>query len=450
MKKIILAAVSFVACSGFAVDPGIAPGSVSLEAGERYWTVTYTLTGMPAVVTVDLQTNTLADASGEWVSIGGENMGFIGGEANKVVYVTNTPAAAYWFPSKACPGRSFAAGSLRAEVTSWPTNTPPDYMVIDLGEGQNLIRWYPSAEALPGGPGNLEYKSTKLVMRKIPAKNVVWLMGSPGKLTDEDNATTNNAPAHKVMLTEDYYIGIYEVTQSQYSNMGGVNVSLYTNEVESPYMPAERIAYNTLRGSGFLWLTKRHQVSSSSPIGIFRARCGIADMDLPTEAQWEYACRAGSGTECHENLEFTQENICKYAVRKANAESATDTYNPDGKKEDYRPSAVGSKMHNGWGLYDMIGNVYELCLDAAGTGNNLEAFHASLAEGWESGAVTEDPVGASNSGNDRIMKRGGSFRDSGDTCRTRVDGSINYAAGLTGKIGYIGFRLCCSVKEAVK
>ena len=458
MKRIVLLAGVLAAGAAFAVAPGIKSGSVSLAVGKDSTVITYTLTGTPAVVTIDLQTNTLADATGEWVSIGGENIGFLRGEANKVVYAVDKPVKAQWLPKKACPGRTFAAGTLRAEVTAWPTNTPPDYMVVNLCEGQNVVRWYATTNALPGGFGNLEYKSTKMVMRKVPAKDVVWMMGSPGKLTDSDN-TTVNEPAHKVMFTGDYYIGIYEVTQSQYTNMGGVNESLYTNEVDAAYRPAERINYETIRGrpSTYLWPRDGHNVRSGTPIGKLRTRSGIADMDLPTEAQWEYACRAGSsGLLPDSSLEFTVDNVHKYAITKGSRETAVNTYYPVGTKIYGRPSVVGSKLPNNWGIYDMLGNVWEYCLDQMGTSTQsdrmfLGSFHKSLAEGWETGAVTVDPLGAQNDSG-RICKRGGSHHDSytESNCRSRGDGTHGYASGLSGKIGYIGFRLCCSVKEAVK
>ena len=459
MKKVILSVfASVLVGTAFAVLPGIKNGSVSLEMQGDSAVITYTLTGTPAVVTIDLQTNTLADATGEWVSIGGENIGFLRGEANKVVYAVDKPVKAQWLPKKACPGRTFAAGTLRAEVTAWPTNTPPDYMVVNLCEGQNVVRWYASTNALPGGPGNPEYKTTKMVMRKIPAKNVVWMMGSPGKLTDTDNKTVNE-PAHKVMFSEDYYMGIYEVTQSQYTNMGGVNVSLYTNEVDAAYRPAERISYKVLRGTGagYYWPQNAHAVAPSSPLAKLRIRSGIADMDLPTEAQWEYACRAGSsGLLPDSSLEFTAENVYKYATTSTSRETAVNTYDPAGNKINGRPTVVGSKLPNNWGIYDMLGNVWEYCLDQMGATTQadrdyLGSFHESLTEGWENGAVTVDPLGATNKSN-RICKRGGSHHDSYKeaNCRSRGDGTYEYASGLTGKIGYIGFRLCCSVKEAVK
>jgi formylglycine-generating enzyme required for sulfatase activity len=367
MKKVVFGVFALVLGSAFAVMPGIESGSVSLEMQGDSAVITYTLTGTPAVVTIDLQTNTLADATGEWVSIGGENIGFLRGEANKVVYATNTPARAWWTPGKSCPGKTFASGTLRAEVTAWPTNTPPDYMVVNLCEGQNVVRWYSSTNALPGGFANLEYKSTKMVMRKVPAKDVVWMMGSPGKLTDFDN-TTVNEPAHKVMFTGDYYIGIYEVTQSQYTNMGGVNESLYTNEVDAAYRPAERINYETIRGkpSTYLWPRDGHNVRSGTPIGKLRTRSGIADMDLPTEAQWEYACRAGTTTAWNNGVDCVLDPAKNNNDANADLLGLTSNYKGNGAwaGNNGMNMDVGCFLPNAWNLYDMHGMVNEFTANA--------------------------------------------------------------------------------------
>ena len=80
MKKKIVFLMGFCAGVAFAAAPEIVEGSVSLTKGTAEMVkIAYTLTGAPAVVTVDIQTNTAAGASGEWVSIGGEAMGVLGG-----------------------------------------------------------------------------------------------------------------------------------------------------------------------------------------------------------------------------------------------------------------------------------------------------------------------------------------------------------------------------------
>ena len=123
-------------------------------------------------------------------------MGTLGGEANKVVRTLDEPVTAYWFPSVTFRDQNVEAGGIRAEVKAWPTNCPPDYMTVDLTAPTSTvcaIRFYTSTNALPGGFTNLAYKTTTLLMRKIPAAGVVWWMGTP---TDETNYQAW-APRHK-------------------------------------------------------------------------------------------------------------------------------------------------------------------------------------------------------------------------------------------------------------
>jgi formylglycine-generating enzyme required for sulfatase activity len=165
-------------------------------------------------------------------------------------------------------------------------------------------------------------------------------------------------------------------------------------------------------------------------------------MDLPTEAEWEYACRAGSATELYCDLPYTAANVKSIAWTRDNAS---------------KPREVGTSRPNAWGIYDMIGNVWELCLDAMGTTTSndrdwLPSFHDSLAEDWATGGITVDPIGASNLSG-RIVKRGGSWYEKADisfSTNYRNDGDPSWASGASGSVGYIGARLFCSVPAAVK
>jgi formylglycine-generating enzyme required for sulfatase activity len=332
--------------------PSVSPDSVSVAHGPNGDVVKiyYTLVGEPAVVTVDLQTNTLADASGAWVSIGGEATGALGGDANTIVTRMDSASCAYWFPSQTFRNRQIAGGTLRAMVKAWPTNAPPDYMVVNLTAPTNTVRFYETTAQFPGGFTNLDYKTSKLVMRKIPAAGVVWRMGSPD---GETGKNSNNDIVHYVKLTEDYYAGIYEVTQSQYFNIcGAYHNCTARNYDDSAIRAFNNVQYTKIRGqnkdtkTGY-WPENGHTVTVSSVIGILRSRCGIADMDLPTSAQWEYACRAGTGSALPNGMAFSSANLADIAFRASGG-----------------PIAVGSKVPNNWGLYDMIGNVMEATLDA--------------------------------------------------------------------------------------
>ena len=412
--------------------PEIASDSVSLTQSENADAVkiTYTLIGEPGIVTIDLQTNTLANAAGEWKSIGGEAMGELRCEANKYVRVTDVPVSAYWFPSKTFVG-TIAAGGLRAVVMAWPTNSPPDYMVVNLTAPTNTIRFYESTAQFPGGFTNLDYKLTKLVMRKIPAAGVVWRMGSP---TDEPNRTAAAEYPHRVMLTEDYYAAIYETTQSQYFNIcGSYHNCSYRNLDDSPIRAFNGVQYSYLRGqdkdagTGY-WPENGHAVPADCVIGKLRAKCGIADMDLPTDAQWEYACRAGTGTALPSGKDWTAENMREVAQREYGVITC--------------PQPVGLKLPNRYGLYDTIGNVQEGCLDRFVDG---ASYAALFAPDWETGGVTVDPQGSTDTSKSaRCVFRGGSWNESANYTRSaaRVMQGIEY---YNPNEGYKGFRLFCSV-----
>ena len=162
-------------------------------------------------------------------------------------------------------------------------------------------------------------------------------------------------------------------------------------------------------------------------------------LDLPTDAQWEYACRAGTGTPINTGK----------ASPNANDWNAVAWYNaPDaiaGKCKWHYP--VGTKLQNGWGLYDMHGNILELCLDWCVT--NATDFVATFQEGWQNGAVTTNPVGVAYSAAQqdvlRVVKRGGS--SSNDA--THLPSGFHMVGGWNYKDGYIGFRLVCPLSDVV-
>ena len=455
-----------------AVQPEIVENSVFIghNGNSPLVEISYTLTGEPAVVTVKIETNTLADASGDWVSIGGKGTGLLGGEANKVVYTLGEPVKAYWNPAKGFDGKIFDSGTVRATVTAWPTNTPPDYMVVDLATQDRLMqtRYYVSTNDFPGGFEDVQYKTTKLVMRKIPAKNVVWWMGSPTRIGDEGWDTVDYVP-HKVRLTEDYYAGIYELTIGQlksaeiYTLFDANIISKFENSNVSDLLPAERLGHciNELRGEPGstknsnetvyynAYFYTGHSVASGSVIDKLRARTGLVDLDLPTEAQWEYAARAGANTALPWNMEYTEENTLMFACTKIN--QYTHTINNETKSG---PSPVGTLKPNEWGLYDVLGNVSEICLDLPGYGTYLAAFKKSLADGWDNPAdpkITEDPYGPKEFNYWRNMYRGGNWLSEWNSVNTYARSSgvkPNYT--ISGSGGSIGVRLFCPVAGNVK
>lgn len=203
-----------------------------------------------------------------------------------------------------------------------------EYLVIDLSAGANATS-YPVTYLVgaPAGGWTDDYKTNKLVLRRIPAGTF--------KMQNES----------KVTLTRSFYMGVFEVTQKQYQLVTGANPSYFRGDM----LPVEKVSYDIIRGSsiGAKWPSSS-AVNSSSFMGKLRARTGI-DFDLPTEAQWEYACRAGTTT--------------TYGY--GNAANGNYMWYKDNSSSKTHP--VGLKSANPWGLYDMHGNVSEWCLDWSGT-----------------------------------------------------------------------------------
>jgi formylglycine-generating enzyme required for sulfatase activity len=304
------------------------------------------------------------------------------------------------------------SANLKAYVTAVDGSSPPEagnYMVVDLSGGPTATN-YPVTylDAVPPGGWTDAHKTTLLVLRRIPAGT--FTMGSPA----DELGRWNDETQHQVTLTKDFYIGVFQVTQKQWERVMGTTPSFFAGDKR----PVEQVSYNDIRGSsaGAGW-PANNNVDASSFMGRLRARTGIASFDLPTEAQWEYACRAGTtrayndqtknggaGSDCLTTGWGSDANLEPLAWYGANSSSA-------------RHREVGTKQANAWGLYDMHGNVREWCLDWYGT---------------YPGTVS-DPVGAGN-GSFRVL-RGGSwisfarfcrsaFRDSGNPSDRFTDGGL--------------------------
>ena len=191
-----------------------------------------------------------------------------------------------------------------------------------------------------------------------------FMMGSPDSERGRDKIFQDEGPQHEVTLSKPFYVAVTEVTQAQYQRVMGTNPS----EFKGATNPVELVSWNEATE-----FCKRLSEKSRQAVR------------LPTEAEWEYACRAGTAT----------------AFSFGDAESALGDYAWYEENSGETTHPVGQKKPNAWGLYDMHGNVLEWCADWYGD--------------YPKGAVT-DPQGPA-SGPSRVL-RGGSWKLVPSVCRS--------------------------------
>lgn len=397
--------VSLVLLFGVAVAAVAAEPGITVEARQRYpWNglvdLKFTITG---------ESSTKYDTSFTAKDmVGGTNI------AMKTIRKSNGVAAEE--KEKLLPGTYNwiwdAAADLpndfkceRMTVTGNAEQSQGLYMVIDLSSGPNSSK-YPVSylDAVPSGGWSDEYKTTKLVLRKI----------EPGSFMMEGK--------YNIILTKAFYIGIFEFTQKQYMLVTGNNPSEHVGDKR----PVEYVSYNSLRGTSkeAIWPTSDN-VDSTSFMGKFRSRTGLS-FDLPTQSQWEYACRAGTTSDFNNGLSY--DTSCALGRYLENQSTVVNGAYVGGYGSAH--TTVGSYLPNNWGLYDMHGNVLEKCLDWSGP---LE--------------TNTDPKGAS-SGSARVV-RGGAWNLNMWMCSS----SISWGMPPDEVNTYIGnwhcrcgFRICMIVK----
>lgn len=299
--------------------------------------------------------------------------------------------------------------TLTSDTTVTATFIDAKYIVIDISGGFYAEKW-PVRYAVDGPDVSSDVCRTTEIWLKIVKELGQFKMGSPsdevGRYDDEDQHTVN--------LTKTFALGLFEVTQFQFEAICGQNFSLYNGSDR----PADMVSYDFLRGTSNIW-TSPDAVDADSFIGVLRAKTGY-NFDLPTEAQWEFACRAGTtnalytGQEITENVRCTNVALmCRYRYNRE-----------DGKGGYTEHTRVGSYDPNPWGFYDMCGNVWEWTRDFYGAYPTVE---------------TTDPIGP-GTGSKRIL-RGGSWAASAQNCRSARRRSYWPEASYDGGDSNFGFRL---------
>ena len=201
-----------------------------------------------------------------------------------------------------------------------------------------------------------------------------FMMGSP----ESEECRDKDENQHEVTISKDYYLGVYEVTQAQYEKVMGRNPSYFQGAIvgnENADLPVDRVSWE----DAVEFCKKLSDLPEEKKAGrVYR---------LPTEAEWEYACRVGSKTA----YSFDDEEglLPEYGWIKRNSSNRTHT--------------VGLLEPNAWGLYDLHGNVWEWCSDRHGE--------------YPKGAVS-DPTGPCE-GSNRVIRSGGWYGEAA-LCRSAL------------------------------
>ncbi len=230
----------------------------------------------------------------------------------------------------------------------------------------------------------------------LPVSNMVWipsgtfLMGSPAS---EQGRQSDEGPQTEVTLSRGFFMSRFEVTQTEYVPVMANNPSYFQG---NPNLPVEQVTWNDATNYCGK-LTQAERTAGRLPAGW--------SYRLPTEAQWEYACRAGTTTRFYFGDDPSYTQLTNYVWYERNS---AGTSHP-----------VGQKPPNRWGLYDMSGNVWEWCADHLGT--------------YPGGSVT-DPAGSVAGAESR--PRGGSWFGYDFYCR-----SANRDAGNPPYRNDFGFRV---------
>ena len=260
----------------------------------------------------------------------------------------------------------------------------------DAGSGGDLYVDNLSFEGFSGGGGSPRQEKTFALsggasMEFVRIEPGTFQMGAPAS---ESGRWDDEGPVHEVEISRGFWLGKYEVTQGEWEAVMGSNPSQHTGDSRRP---VEHVSWYDV-----------HEF-----IGRLNDAAGDSLYRLPSEAEWEYACRAGSTTRFSFGDDESQ--LTDYAWYYGNARNVGEDYT----------HAVGTKLPNAWGLYDMHGNVWEWVQDW-------------FEWGYYNSSPRVDPLGPT-SGAHRVG-RGGSFAYTARHLRVanRIDASPNYRDDVAG------------------
>gem|GEM_PF-669918 len=308
-------------------------------------------------------------------------------------------------------GHTVDSSAAKVAVYAQDVTGNATYLVFDLTS--NTVGYSTTAPSAAEGAVS---KLSQVWFRRVEAGT--FKMGSNSNDPYHEEYAASEVE-HTVTITKPFYMGVFEITQKQFETIAGYNPVEMWSYI-GPTKPVDNVSYNDMRGenAGATWPTYTdYRVDATSFFGVFRARFGNQFIfDLPTDAQWEMACR-DKGTSDRTTSGFWGSGVWNDGSAILGPEDPED---PEEKPQprlvdenldklaNYKgdssivPHEVGTKLPNCIGLYDMHGNVDEVCLDI---------YVADIS------SYTIDPVGPSTAWNRFHVNRGGDCSTYSKDCR---------------------------------
>jgi formylglycine-generating enzyme required for sulfatase activity/serine/threonine protein kinase len=362
----------------------------------------------------------------------GEGQLTVTGDQGKIVLTRKKTAELITLEPAQRDGFRVGAGEYDVRFADDPISAIPQPSRIIISTGQRtVVKLRRDSSALLSLNSSSDFKKTEAPVDPLRPKEIVnsigtrlrlipageFVMGSPGT---EQGRDPSEGPQHNVRITRPFYIGAFEVTQAEYELVTGRNPSRFQDAVEiAPTLhdaSTKKLPVESVRWPDAVEFCEKLSLMDAE-------RKAGHDYRLPTEAEWEYACRAKSATVFHfgDTLSPGQANFNTKFPYGAAAPSTKIGC----------PKAVCSFQPNAWGLYDMHGNVWEWC-------------HDWFDEDHYHHALKNDPQGP-KTGMHHVL-RGGGWGVRGDWCRSarRTTGE------MVPQLFYsIGFRVVCEVKREI-
>ena len=311
-----------------------------------------------------------------------------------------------------------AAGETVALTAEWDPQAKT-YMIIDVSGGTDAHSYPVSYRAtVPEGGWSDEYKTDRMVLRKIEPGTFEKGM----RCSDHPNA--GSTWVTRTTISEPYYIGVFEVTQRQWELVMGTRPSCFSNETYYAARPVEQVKDSLILGT------------DGSFVNRLKTKTGMRGFGLPSEDEWEYACRAGTTTALNNGKNILSDGIVDEGANEV------ARYYGDAAGDEYRSmssvnrshsnctdksgtATVGSYQPNTWGLYDMHGNVYEYCRDKFT---------------WDQGGA--GTASGESTSKSYFIRRGGSWTH--DTLELCSGGSPYMRENPRHYDKFTGFRIYCS------